>query len=140
MAGDQEVVAVRRLAVLGGVDLLVGPVDADAQHADEHAAPVGDVAEPRLGDVPQVHRVGLAGMDGDGLHRCSPREGVSAIESRSLGSRYGAMSATPSDHVARAVPPAGTSRSPWPLRSASIGALIGSKQITGSSGGAKTCA
>ena len=39
-----------------------------------------------------------------------------------------------------AVPPGGTTRRPSWLRSALIGAVIGSKQMTGWSGGAKICA
>ena len=44
VAGHQEVVSLRRRAVFGGVDFLVRAIDADAQHANQYAAAVGDVA------------------------------------------------------------------------------------------------
>jgi hypothetical protein len=44
----EEVVAVRWSPVLRGVDLLVGPVNAHAKHAHEHAATVRDFIQRRL--------------------------------------------------------------------------------------------
>ena len=44
---DQKIVSRRRLAVLGGVDLFVRAIDADAQHAHQHAASIRDVADFR---------------------------------------------------------------------------------------------
>src|SRR5205085_9492750 len=74
VAGDEEVVARGRGAVFGRVDLLVGPVDADAQHPDLHAAAVGDVADGGLGDLAQVDRVRLTWMNGDCSHAASVPE------------------------------------------------------------------
>ena len=44
VAGHEKVVARRRGAVLGRVDLLVGAVHADPQHLDQHARPSGTSA------------------------------------------------------------------------------------------------
>jgi hypothetical protein len=69
--GDEVVVAGRCGAVLGGVDLLVRAVDAHAEHLDLHPAPVGDVVDVRLRDLPEVDRVGRSWMYGDGSHTAS---------------------------------------------------------------------
>src|SRR5207248_4897914 len=61
-------VAGRGGAVLGRVDLLVGAVDADAQHLYADAAPVRDLVDGRPRDVLEVDRAGLPRMDGDRLH------------------------------------------------------------------------
>src|SRR5207249_3574578 len=66
--GDQEVDALWRGAVLAGVDLLVGPVQADPDHPDQHSSASLDLIQPRLGDLPEMGAVRLAGDDGDGLH------------------------------------------------------------------------
>ena len=75
---DQEVVSLGGRAVLGRVDLLVGPVDADAQHLDEHPAPARDVAHARLGELGEVHRVGTPGEHRDGFHELLLRVGAGA--------------------------------------------------------------
>jgi predicted PurR-regulated permease PerM len=59
---------------------------------------------------------------------------------RGRGGRGAYRSSTASVNTARAVAPGATTRSPSWLRSASTGAVIGSKQMTGWSGGAKSCA
>ena len=58
MPDDQVVVTGWRRAVLGGVDLLVGTVDADTENLDEHAAAVWHIARGRYRHFPQVNAVG----------------------------------------------------------------------------------
>jgi hypothetical protein len=70
---DEEVVAGRGVSVLGGVDFLVGSVDAHPEDLDEDAAAILDVADPRHGKVGEVDAVGLAGQYGDRFHRRAPR-------------------------------------------------------------------
>ena len=68
VADDQEVVARRSRAVLAGVDLLVGAVDADAQDLDPDATSIGYGVEGRKRDVLEVNRVALPREDRDRLH------------------------------------------------------------------------
>ena len=68
VADDQEVGARRGCTVLGGVDLLVRAVDADAEDANEHAPVLRDVLDRRLRNVFEMDRAGLAGRDRDRLH------------------------------------------------------------------------
>jgi hypothetical protein len=67
--GHQEVVALRGVAVLGVVDLLVCPIHADAQHLHQNAASVGDVVDARLRKVGQVDAAGLARENGYCFHQ-----------------------------------------------------------------------
>ncbi len=64
----EVVVAGRRLSIERGVDLLVGTVDADAQHLHEHAASTRDIGDARLFDLAQMGGAGTAGGDADRFH------------------------------------------------------------------------
>ncbi len=65
---DQKFIAGRRSAVFGGVDFLVGAVHADARQFHEHAAPVRNLVELRLGHFPQMNAIGLARYHGNCFH------------------------------------------------------------------------
>ena len=77
MARDEEVVAGRRCAVAPLVDLLVGPVDADAEHLHEHPSAVRHVCDRRLRNVGEVDRARLA--------RDAPRSPSRPRQSRKKG-------------------------------------------------------
>lgn len=69
LVAEHEVVGTGRGgAVLAGVDLLVGAVEADPEDLDEHAPAPGDLVEAGLGDVPEGRAVRGAGDDGDRVH------------------------------------------------------------------------
>jgi len=68
MTCDEEVVAGRGCAVLRVDDLLVCPVDPDAEHLDEDPSPVRDVFDGGLRNVGEVDRARLPRMHGDRLH------------------------------------------------------------------------
>src|SRR5262245_60237317 len=65
---DEVAVAWRSVAVEGVVDLAVGGIDADFQHADEDAFAAGNVGDFGARNVGEVDAVLLAGSDGDGFH------------------------------------------------------------------------
>ena len=65
---DQEVVALRGLTILGGVDLLVGSVDSHTKNCDQHSAPVGNVGLRRFGQLREMNASGLARDHCDRFH------------------------------------------------------------------------
>ena len=71
VAQRQKRAAFGGLAVLGGVDFLVGAVDADPQDPDEDAPFPRDVGHGRHGELREVHRSRLAREDGDRFHHDS---------------------------------------------------------------------
>ena len=68
MSDHEKVVAVGSGAVFGGIDFLVGAVDADLQDADQHAASVGHIVDTGLLQFGQVDGVALAGKHCDCFH------------------------------------------------------------------------
>src|SRR5829696_8239419 len=94
VAGNQKALAGRRFTVLGRVDLLVRPVDADAEDLHQHAPTVLDHFHPRLWDVLEMHRVRSARIDGDRLH-AAPFARRSALQSPREVVRYGGVTFGP---------------------------------------------
>src|SRR5258706_11679959 len=68
VADDQEVEAVRRGTVLRGVDLLVRPVDADAENLHEDSSAPGDLCYRRFGHFSEVNAVRPARINGNCSH------------------------------------------------------------------------
>ena len=63
---DQEIVARRGLAILGGVDLFVGAIDAHAQDAHQHATTVGNFLKRRSPAIPHALGAQMVGRWPDG--------------------------------------------------------------------------
>src|SRR5260370_5782042 len=68
-----------RPAVLSCVDLLVRPVEADAEYLDHDPPAVGCLVDRGLGDVAQRGAVRDAGGHGYGFHAHPPRVGVAGM-------------------------------------------------------------
>jgi hypothetical protein len=85
VAENQVLVARGWRAVLGGVDLPVRAVDADAQDAHEYAPAAGDVVDGGLRRLAQVDRIGLPGDDGDGFHGRSDAVGPARVSAGGSG-------------------------------------------------------
>src|SRR5215217_1441928 len=69
VADNQELVTHRSFAILGVVDFLVSPIQADAQHLHQNATPAEDVVHFWLRQVCQVDAVRFAWENGYRFHR-----------------------------------------------------------------------
>ena len=68
MAQHQDLLGRRRRAVLGGVDLAVGAVDANPQHLHQHTAATGDIVDLGRAQLSEVGAALPSGEDGDRSH------------------------------------------------------------------------
>src|SRR5215472_13178482 len=70
VADYEEIAPLRRSSVLRRIDLLVGTVHAHAEYFDQHTATGGDVVDRRFRHLGEMHTVGFARVNSNGLH-CS---------------------------------------------------------------------
>ena len=79
VAQHQDLLARWRRAVLGGVDLAVGAVDADPQHLHQHAVATGNVVDLGRAQLSEVGAALPSGEDGNRSHESLLSDRVSRM-------------------------------------------------------------